>query len=182
MRRLVYHSCHIRHTHTPTIKEYLKPLKANTNYLLVADEGMEFHLGDHKTSGFHGTYTRAVPKELEQVLRLYIDKVMDWHYDPLLGSGDTVTKGDDYLFVDNNGKPYNSHGFGQYLQRNVFKCYDTNLEKKLGVQKLRPIIVSGCPAIAERNERLKQLLAVSERDAVKRGHTCLTELAHYYFA
>ena len=90
------------------------------------------------------------------------------------------------VFTDCSGKPFTkSNSFGTYLRRHVFSCYDKDLlrddkSKNLGVQKLRKIVVNGCPEIAQRNAKLQQLLDESEADAEKRGHTAMTELIHYY--
>ena len=90
------------------------------------------------------------------------------------------------VFTDCSGKPFTkSNSFGTYLRRHVFSCYDKDLlrddkSKNLGVQKLRKIVVNGCPEIAQRNAKLQQLLDESEADCCKRGHTAMTELIHYY--
>ena len=143
----------------------------NINYLYISDEKMEFVLNDHKSSAYHGTQVREVAGELKKVLRMYLDKCCE---------GTTA------LFTDCSGKPFTkSNSFGTYLRRHVFSCYDKDLlrddkSKNLGVQKLRKIVVNGCPEIAQRNAKLQQLLDESEADAEKRGHTAMTELFHYY--
>ena len=144
----------------------------NINYLYISDEKMEFVLNKHKSSAYHGTQRREVAGKLKKVLRMYLDKCCDL---------DATT-----VFTDCSGKPFTkSNSFGTYLRRHVFSCYDKDLlrddkSKNLGVQKLRKIVVNGCPEIAQRNAKLQQLLDESEADAEKRGHTAMTELIHYY--
>ena len=162
-RRLVYWSVEVC--------SELNDEKTKTNYLYISDDKMEFVLNDHKSSAYHGTQVREVAGELKKVLRMYLDKCCE---------GTTA------LFTDCSGKPFTkSNSFGTYLRRHVFSCYDKDLlrddkSKNLGVQKLRKIVVNGCPEIAQRNAKLQQLLDESELDAERRGHTCMTELIHYY--
>ena len=162
-RRLVYWSVEVC--------SELNDEKTKTNYLYISDDKMEFVLNDHKSSAYHGTQVREVAGELKKVLRMYLDKCCE---------GTTA------LFTDCSGKPFTkSNSFGTYLRRHVFSCYDKDLlrddkSKNLGVQKLRKIVVNGCPEIAQRNAKLQQLLDESEADAEKRGHTAMTELIHYY--
>ena len=163
-RRLVYWSVEVC--------SELNDEKTKTNYLYISDDKMEFVLNDHKSSAYHGTQRREVSGKLKKVMRMYLDKCVDL---------DATT-----VFTDCSGKPFTkSNSFGTYLRRHVFSCYDKDLlrddkSKNLGVQKLRKIVVNGCPEIAQRNAKLQQLLDESEADAEKRGHTAMTELIHYY--
>ena len=170
-RRLVYWSVEVC--------SELNDEKTKTNYLYISNdemgwlyEKMEFVLNDHKSSAYHGTQRREVSGKLKKVMRMYLDKCCDFQ---------TTA-----LFTDCSGNPFkSSNSFGTYLRRHVFGCYDKDLlrddkSKNLGVQKLRKIVVNGCPEIAQRNAKLQQLLDESEADAEKRGHTAMTELIHYY--
>ena len=145
----------------------------NKNYIsAIPDEKMEFVFYKHKSSAYHGTQRREVSGKLKKVMRMYLDKCVDL---------DATT-----VFTDCSGNPFkSSNSFGTYLRRHVFSCYDKDLlrddkSKNLGVQKLRKIVVNGCPEIAQRNAKLQQLLDESEASAEKRGHTAMTELIHYY--
>jgi hypothetical protein len=189
-RRLVYWSVEV----CSELNEKKLKKDTKTNYLFISDISslydhdkktidavkMEFVLNDHKSSAYHGTQRREVSGDLKKVLATYIRGTRYAH------EWETSVTNPIALFTDCSGKPFTkSNSFGTYLRRHVFSCYDKDLlrddkSKNLGVQKLRKIVVNGCPEIAQRNAKLQQLLDESELDAEKRGHTCMTELIHYY--